>query len=326
MINQIKDYIQRYVVIEEVDAIVLAHYVLHTWAFNYSNATPYLYVHSSVKRSGKTRLLEVLEVLVREPIRTANISPAALFHVVEEYSPTLLVDEVDTVWSGARNDALRGVLNAGYKSGGYILRRAGEETKRYNCFSPKVLAGIHTGHLAGTIIDRSIPIELKRKSTETKVDYFFHDEAKLETEPLRVKIENWVDGLPKNFAKNNPKMLDNVTDRQWEISRPLLSIGKHLKYKKTREAFDEVLSRKILSDQSETEEALNVIKDIFDDSGEQRIFTEEIIRELGEPWNGHKLGNVLSEFLIKPTTVRKGNQVRKGYKREQFSEAFITSL
>lgn len=326
MIKNIKEYIQRFVHINDEDAIVLAHYVLHTWAFKHASATPYLYVHSAVKRSGKTRLLEVLEVLVREPIRTANISSAALFHVIETFSPTMLVDEVDTVWTGASNDTLRGILNAGYKSGAYILRRVGDDTKKYDVFAPKVLAGIHTGHLPGTIADRSIPIELERKSTAKKVDYFFHEDAMAETEPLRVDIEKWVDKLPANFNKHHPKMLKDVTDRQWEISRPLISIGAKLRYKDTRDAFSEVLHRPILFQQPESEIILNTIKGAFDEIGSDRIFTEEIVERLGEQWTGAKLGNALSDYLITPTTVRRGNSVRKGYKKEFFKDLFEKNL
>ena len=40
-------------------------------------------VQSPEKQSGKTRLLEVLGVLVREPLQVASASEAALFRTIE---------------------------------------------------------------------------------------------------------------------------------------------------------------------------------------------------------------------------------------------------
>ena len=77
---------------------------------------------SAEPESGKTRLLEVLHELVREPISTMNISDAALFRVIEAKAPTLLFDEVDSIFNpkarerGLRDD-LRALLNAGYRRG-----------------------------------------------------------------------------------------------------------------------------------------------------------------------------------------------------------------
>ena len=78
------------------------------------------------KRSGKTRLLEVLELLVREPLPTANISDAALFRVIDERQPTLLIDEVDAIFGKkSPRDELRGIINAGYRRGATTHRMGG---------------------------------------------------------------------------------------------------------------------------------------------------------------------------------------------------------
>ena len=77
--------------------------------------------------SGKTRLLEVLELLVREPLPTANISDAALFRVIDERQPTLLVDEVDAIFGRkSPRDELRGIINAGYRRGATTHRMGGK--------------------------------------------------------------------------------------------------------------------------------------------------------------------------------------------------------
>ena len=91
--------------------------------------TPYLAITRAEKRSGKTRLLEVLELLVRQPLPTANISDAALFRVIDEQKPTLLVDEVDAIF-GPRRASVRscaGCSNAGYRRGADAHRMGGAQ-------------------------------------------------------------------------------------------------------------------------------------------------------------------------------------------------------
>jgi hypothetical protein len=73
----------------------LALYTLHTWAAEHADTTPYLYVKSPQRQSGKTRLLEVLELVCREPVRASSVTEAAIFQAIEAWRPTLLIDEVD---------------------------------------------------------------------------------------------------------------------------------------------------------------------------------------------------------------------------------------
>lgn len=63
-----------------------------------ADTTAYLAITSAEKRSGKTRLLEVLELVVHAGLPTANTSDAALFRTISELGPTLLLDEVDAIF------------------------------------------------------------------------------------------------------------------------------------------------------------------------------------------------------------------------------------
>ena len=73
--------------------------MLHTWTIDAADSTPYLEITSAEKKSGKTRLLEVLYELASRPYSTANISDAALFRVIgsESTLPALLFDEGDAI-------------------------------------------------------------------------------------------------------------------------------------------------------------------------------------------------------------------------------------
>ena len=65
------------------------------------DSTPRIAFLSPEPGSGKTRALEVSELLVPNPVEAVNVSPAYLFRKVadEAGAPTLLFDEIDTVFA-----------------------------------------------------------------------------------------------------------------------------------------------------------------------------------------------------------------------------------
>jgi hypothetical protein len=81
------------------------------------DSTPRLAFLSAEPASGKTRALEITELLVPNPVTTVNVSPAYLFRKVgSDDGSTILFDEIDTVF-GAKakdNEDIRGLLNAGH--------------------------------------------------------------------------------------------------------------------------------------------------------------------------------------------------------------------
>src|SRR5262249_40911930 len=110
-------FVRRFVVMSDEQATTVALWVAHTHFIEAADTTPYLSVSSAEKRSGKTRLFEVLRLLVRQPFPTVNISDAVLFRSIEERHPaiTLLFDEIDAIFGRKARDRedLRGMLNAG---------------------------------------------------------------------------------------------------------------------------------------------------------------------------------------------------------------------
>jgi hypothetical protein len=105
-------------------ATVFALWAMHTCALEAFDTVAYLNVTAPTKRAGKSRLaVEVGELLVREPLPGANLSDAAMFRVIEESCPTLLLDELDAGVLAKREDMAK-LLNAGWRRGaGLPLRR-----------------------------------------------------------------------------------------------------------------------------------------------------------------------------------------------------------
>lgn len=117
MLDGLVAFIRRFVALSHVQAVMVALWVVHTHAIDAADCTPYLHIRSAEKRSGKTRLLEVLAPLVARPWFTGRVSAAVLVRKTANEQPSLLLDESDATFKGDKEyaEALRGILNAGFR-------------------------------------------------------------------------------------------------------------------------------------------------------------------------------------------------------------------
>ena len=229
ILDDVVHFVRRFVVLSENQADALALWIAHTHAFEAADATPYLTVTSAEKRSGKTRLLEVAELLVREPLPTANISDAALFRAIEAKTPTLLLDEVDAIFGNKarEREELRGLLNAGYRRGALAQRMGGSrmsELQTFRVFCPKAFAGIGDC-LPDTITDRAIALRLERKTREERVERFRRREVVPAAEELRDRLADWLEPQLEELRNGWPSLPEELDDRAHDVWEPLFAIA-----------------------------------------------------------------------------------------------------
>lgn len=326
ILDKIRSYIGQYVQTGTDESLALGLWVLHTWTFSPSlpnpYTTPYLYIHSAERRSGKTRLLEVLETIIRNPLRAADVTSPVLFRAIETLQPTILLDEVDAIWSGAKNEELRGVLNAGYKRGGSVLRVEKFEPRAFNVFGPKALAGIDNAMLPDTIRDRSIPIHLHRQKVGESTPFYSFDVADT-AEDLVNEISDWAGDKYVKVSGIRPAPIDGISDRAWEIAMPLVSLsvafGKMVE-RQTRNSLRTLLTvEETLSPQAQL---LADIREMFEELGTHTIPVNYILDKIGSNWSGKLLANRLRPFGVAPSVVRHNGQVCRGYRKEDFADAW----
>lgn len=228
LLDDVRSFIRRFVVLDDHQSVAVTLWVAHTHCFEAFSCTPYLAVSSPQKRSGKTRLLEVLELLVREPLPTANISDAALFRVIDQRQPTLLIDEVDAIFGKkSQRDELRGIINAGYRRGATTHRMGGTNNTTLQTFSvycPKAFAGIGDC-LPDTITDRAIPIRLERQTRDLQAERFRHREVAPEGHGLRDRLADWLEPQHDYLVETRPVLPDELDDRAQDVWEPLLAIA-----------------------------------------------------------------------------------------------------
>ncbi len=122
LLEDVETFLARFVVYPS-DAARVAHvlWIGHTWLMDRCDSTPRIAFLSPEPGSGKSRALEVMEQLVPRPVHCINVSPSYLFRKVahEDGPPTLLYDEIDTVFGpkAKDNEDIRGMLNAGHRRG-----------------------------------------------------------------------------------------------------------------------------------------------------------------------------------------------------------------
>ena len=92
LLDEIVSGIKRYVVLPEHAARACACWVVHTYLVEHFLVSPRLGISSPTKGCGKTTLLDVVKRLVLRPLMCSNVTPAAVFRVIEKCSsmrPTL---------------------------------------------------------------------------------------------------------------------------------------------------------------------------------------------------------------------------------------------
>jgi hypothetical protein len=173
LLEEVSGFYRRYVRFpDEHGPAALALWTAATHAQDAFDVAPYINVSSAEKRSGKSRVLELAEQVVRKPLRVDNASPAYVYRTMA--GATLLMDEADKVFVGKDEyyAALTGALNSGWRRGagaGRVDKSAeGLKPVRFDAFGPKMLAGIGR-KVPDTIQDRSIPLYLQRKAPSEQV-------------------------------------------------------------------------------------------------------------------------------------------------------------
>ena len=343
VLDDVARFVKRFVVLTDTQADTLALWSAHTHGIEAFDCTAYLAITSPEKRSGKTRLLEVLELIIREGLSTANISDAALFRSISELTPTLLLDEVDAVFKAREREDLRGLLNAGYRRGAKVRRMGGPRNttlEEFEVFCPKAFAGIGNC-LPDTILDRAIPIRLQRKTRDETVERFRRRVIAPAGELLRDRLADWVEPQIDWLHGQHPDLPDELDDRAQDIWEPLLAIAgmaggdwpdRALQAALTLSAGDE------REDDSITARLLADIHAVFEETAEERFRTADLIAKLVEieesPWGDwygktispQALSKLLSPHRIKTMPVWVDGKTVKGYKVEQFADVFSRVL
>jgi len=223
-------FIKRFCAFPDKHALVaVTLWAAHTHMVEGFHTTPRLALLSPEAGSGKTRVLEVLHLLVANSMFSLSASSAAIFRTLAQQQITLLFDEVDTIFQKRGkddgNEDLRALLNAGYKRGASIPRCVGprHEVQSFAVFAATALAGL--GDLPDTVMSRSIIVRMKKRAPHEHVEPFRSREHEARGHAIRNKLAEWAYVVSGQVGAAWPTLPEGVVDRPAEVWEPLLAVA-----------------------------------------------------------------------------------------------------
>jgi hypothetical protein len=344
LLDDIAAFLARFIAYPS-DHAKVAHtlWIAHTWLMDCWDSTPRVAFLSPEPGSGKTRALEVSEPLVPNPIHSVNVTSAYLFRKIAEAAPTLLYDEIDTVFGpkARENEDIRGVINSGHRNGATagrcVVHGKRIETEDLPSYCAVAVAGLND--LPDTIMDRCVVIRMRRRAPTEPVEPWRPRVNVPEATPLRDRLVGWSVGVENTAANHLPDMPDGITDRHADCWEALLAIA-DLAGGRWPEAA-RVAAVALVADSRNKEPSLGVrllwdIKALFAKCDNVALVAAEILKDLrgieDSPWgvlgrdgNGltpRGLAQYLRRYEIRPKNIRTKRGVLKGYERQQFADAW----
>lgn len=238
LFDEINQFVGQYLVYPDEHARH-AHtvWIAHAHLMKLWDSTPRIYFKSPEPGSGKTRAFEVTEYLVPRGIIALNMSPAALIRLIGDNvnnRPTLLVDEIDTVFGpkAKEHEDLRGIIDAGHRRSGKSYRCVAQGSNisvvEFPAYCAVGLAGLHD--LPDTIMSRCVVISMKkRKKGSEKITPWRARECEPKAKELGGRLAQWAadvmlklwDG--EKYVVSWPEMPEGLEDRPADCWEPLLA-------------------------------------------------------------------------------------------------------
>lgn len=347
VVSELEAFFRRFVVMPDAAYLALATWAVATYLPDAFDCFPYVALLSPAKRCGKTRVLELLELVCAGAWRGTSPTAAALYRMMEKI-PTLLLDEVEALRGrnvSESNQAILAVLNAGHRKGATVPRCDGpkNELKQFPVYGPKVFAAI--GQLPDTLADRSIRITMQRKLPGQKVERFLQSRAQRETEPIRERLIAWAESRQDTVRQSYEQTPDLlfIEDRDADLWMPLFAVCAVAAPERLPELriCAQTLTDAKAGDDVEDSYPLKLLADVQSvwSGGPPHMVTVSLLEALKtlpeSPWgdygkdglNARSLAKMLRQFGIQSRTVRSSaSETAKGYQRADFEHAFSRYL
>lgn len=343
VLDQVRTFLSRFIAYPN-DWAADAHalWIAHSHAVDAFENTPRIGFISPEPGSGKSRAMEMTEVLVPRAVLSVNASTAYIFRKISDDAglPTLLLDEVDAIFSGGKSDSsedLRGLLNSGYRRGATAGRAAirGKEiiTEEWPSFCAVALAGLN--QLPDTLMTRSVVIRMKRRRADQRVEPYRRRVNGEEADHLNIMISDWISCIRNALEQAWPDLPDEIQDRDADVWEPLIAVadaaGGHWPATARTAALAAIAEAKS-KPASLGVQLLSDVRRVMGDS--DRITTAELLHALhdldtapwaslrGEPIDARFLARTLDKYEISPSKLRIGTGTARGYHRHDFADAW----
>lgn len=343
ILRAVEGFLHRFVAYPSDHARV-AHvlWIGHAHLMDAWESTPRLAFLSPEPASGKSRALEITELLVPRPVQAVNVSPPYIFRKVADEAgrPTILFDEIDTVFGpkAKENEEIRGLLNAGHRKGAVagrcVVRGNTIGTEEIEAYCAVAVAGL--GSLPDTILSRSVVVRMRRRAPGETVEPYRRRHHGPGGEAIRSRLADWLtDVSPDGW----PDMPDGIIDRDADIWEALLAVADLAGGDWPERARVAAVAMVADSKEGSPSLGLRLLADVRVAFGEDgQLPTATLIDRLcgpeeapwgdlhGKPIDARRLARMLDKYGVGPATIRVGGNTPKGYRREDFHDAWSRYL
>lgn len=338
LLDRVKAQFVKFCVLpSEHDAVAVVLWVAYTHLITAFEFAPRLIARSATKRSGKSRLLEVLTEMVHDPLQTVSVTTAYIFRSIDEDNPpTLVFDEADTQFgtqaNAERNEELRALLNAGFRKGNKVGRTVGpmHVPTEFSVFAPAAVAGI--GRMPDTVEDRAVIVHMKRRKQSETVTKFRMRRDTGALHVLRDELAEWAASIRERIAECIPEDMP-VDDRAADVWEPLIAVADFAggSWPEAARLAAKELSHLAAVDDSDSEsvQLLTDIRSVFADMPgvtflHSKVLCDKLAEIDGGPWadlTQTKLGMALRDFQIRAKRSTTGDR-KRGYFLADFQDTF----
>ena len=215
-----------YMFMTEAQIVAVVLWCATTFLYDLLQIHAYLGITAPTKRCGKTTLVNLVALFVRQGLIVAGrVSAAYIYRAIDRLRPTFIVDESQAIFR--KSPDVEDIFNAGHvRSTAYVglVEKVSDEfvEKRFNVFCPKVI-GLKGKIHDDSLQDRVIEIRLSRiHESDLKEDFWDVfgkiPQAELFIECRRKFVRAVMDCAEafKNHEPELPKFSDGRLKQNWK--------------------------------------------------------------------------------------------------------------
>ena len=215
-----------YMFMTEAQIVAIILWCATTFLYDLLQIHAYLGITAPTKRCGKTTLVNLVALFVRQGLIVAGrVSAAYIYRAIDRLRPTFIVDESQAIFR--KSPDVEDIFNAGHvRSTAYVglVEKVNDEfvEKRFNVFCPKVI-GLKGKIHDDSLQDRVIEIRLSRiHESDLKEDFWDVfgkiPQAELFIECRRKFVRAVMDCVEafKNHEPNLPKFSNGRVKQNWK--------------------------------------------------------------------------------------------------------------
>jgi len=227
LLNELRRYLRRYVDLTPVFEDIAAHYILLSWVYDAFNELPYLRFRGDFG-TGKTRGLLAVGSVCYKPFFASGASTVSpIFHVLDAFGATLILDEADFRFSDATAELTK-ILNNGNIRGLPVLRTMTNRHKELNptafrVFGPKIVS-MRESFSDRALESRFITEETGGRPLRHDIPIHLPDSLAVEARQLRNSLLAWRFRARSTMKVDPERLIAGVSPRLNQTALALLAL------------------------------------------------------------------------------------------------------